>query len=110
MKGKKVHPKEREEWKKGEEEDGERNTGRGLCADSEAKNKTLNAGKCGRSGAESKGWRVKECSQVKVIRRLKRDVQGGLSLSLALSPPLSPRARREADTSLHPFDRSQKGG
>lgn len=28
-------------------------------------------------------------------------------LSLYLSPPLSPR---EADTSLHPFDRSQKGG
>lgn len=37
-------------------------------------------------------------------------IQGGLSLSPVspdLSPPLSPR---EADTSLHPFDRSQKGG
>lgn len=37
------------------------------------------------------------------------DIQGGLScpLSLYLSPPLS---LREADTSLHSFDQSQKGG
>lgn len=33
------------------------------------------------------------------------DIQGGLPLYLA--PPLAPQ---EADTSLHPFDRSQKGG
>lgn len=54
--------------------------------------------------------KVKACSQVKMIRPRRVVLLSPLQpfpLSLYLSAPLSPR---EADTSLHPFDRSQKEG
>lgn len=71
----------------------------------------MNAWRCWRSAAESEGSRVKECSQVKVIRRTYRVVSLSPPVAPCVALPLSPFALLGRLTL--PFmrlTRSQKGG